>query len=57
MEYEELGGVQANSRCPWCMKASASAGNTAWASCWLWEGSVIDSAKAIALGVPHEGDV
>lgn len=39
------------------MKASASAGNTAWASCWLWEGSVIDSAKAIALGVPHEGDV
>ena len=24
-------------RFPWYMKASASAGNTAWASCWLWE--------------------
>lgn len=37
VEYEELGGVQATLRCPWCMKASASAGNTAWASCWPWE--------------------
>lgn len=37
VEYEELGGVQANPTLPLVYEASASAGNTAWASCWPWE--------------------
>ena len=58
MEYEELGGVQANPTLPLVYEGIRLCREHGLGLVLaVGGGSVIDSAKAIALGVPHEGDV
>ena len=58
VEYEELGGVQANPTLPLVYEGIRLCREHGLGLVLaVGGGSVIDSAKAIALGVPHEGDV
>lgn len=58
VEYEELGGVQPNPTLPLVYEGIRLCREHGLGMILaVGGGSVIDSAKAIALGVPHEGDV
>ena len=58
VEYEELGGVQPNPTLPLVYEGIRLCREHGLGLVLaVGGGSVIDSAKAIALGVPHEGDV
>ena len=58
VEYEELGGVQANPTLPLVYEGIRLCREHGLGLVLaVGGGSVIDSAKAIALGVPYEGDV